>query len=423
MIKVRGKRKAASDVPNTAENSGVVVPTLPRLDAVVAKSETIRRAGRGQYWNIAIVTITLILYSVAWPTLHLTHDVSPPIQPFVAALAAFPFVLIRANAPLGWAVSAVSALIIPQVFDAAPDYDYPWQVVHILVVMVLLAAVSLTAPVQVVGVAWIGTVLLFFGETPGRDGAGWAVGLSALVVFCLLIRWLVLSRRELAKQEELGELERTRRTILEEKARIARDLHDIVAHHMSMVVVQAQTAPYRLEGVTPQIRTEFDSISATGRAALNEIRGLLGVLRSDGDPAATTPQPGVDQLDELLTGSSRAGLPLSWRVDGDRSAASASTGLAVYRIVQESITNAARHSPGGAIDVAVVFGPQSVSVQVHNDPSPAGRNDRTVTSETTGGNGIRGMRERASAVGGMLVTHRRADGGFEVRAELPATPA
>src|SRR3546814_7839423 len=121
------------------------------------RSEKVRRASscvaRGQCWNSVIVEITLILYSIAWPTLQLTHHVSPPIMPFVAALAAFPFVLIRINAPLGWAVSAVSALIIPLVFDNTPGYDYPWQVVHIIVLMSLLAAVSLRAPIQVVGVA------------------------------------------------------------------------------------------------------------------------------------------------------------------------------------------------------------------------------------------------------------------------------
>ena len=136
----------------------------------------------------------------------------------------------------------------------------------------------------------------------------------------------------------------------------------------------------------------------------------------------TAPQPGVDQLDDLLLGSTRAGLPVSWRVDGDRASVSESTGLALYRIIQESITNAARHSPGGPIEVAVAFGPQSVSALVNNGPSPLGGNQHSA-SETTGGNGIRGMRERASAVGGMLLANRRQDGGFEVRAELPSMPA
>jgi signal transduction histidine kinase len=353
--------------------------------------------------------------------LHLTHAVSPPIQPFVAALAAFPFVLIRINPALGWAVSAISALVIPHVFDLVPGYEYPWQVVHIMVIMALLAAVSLTAAVPVVGVAWISTVLLFFAETPGQDGAGWAVGLTALVVFSFLVRWLVLSRRALAKQEEVNEVERARRTVLEEKARIARELHDIVAHHMSMVVVQAQSAPYRLGDVTPEIRAEFDSIGETGRAALNEIRGLLGVLRSDAEATQVAPQPGALQLDELLAGSARAGIPLVWNVDGDRTRVSASTGLVAYRIVQESITNAVRHAPGSQIEVSVEFGPASTHVRVANGPSAGG--SASTSPDTAGGNGIRGMVERASAVGGMVDAGPQPGGGFEVRAVLPTAGA
>lgn len=161
--------------------------------------------------------------------------------------------------------------------------------------LALLAAVSMRAAIPVVGVAWISTVLLFLADTPGTNGRGWAVGLTAIVVFGLLIRWLVLSRRQLAQQEELSELERTRRTILEEKARIARDLHDVVAHHMSMVVVQAQSAPYRIADMSDETRAEFESIGAAGRAALNEVRGLLGVLRSDGQLAEHAPQPGFSR--------------------------------------------------------------------------------------------------------------------------------
>lgn len=376
-----------------------------------------------QFWTVAVVIVTLILFSVSWPTLQLTHNVSPPIMPFVAALAAFPFVLIRSNPALGWAVSAMSALVIPHVFDLVPGYDYPWQVVHIMVMMALLAAVSLTAAVPVVGAAWISTTLLFFAETPGQDGAGWAVGLSALVVFCLLIRWLVLSRRELAKQEEVSELERARRTVLEEKARIARELHDIVAHHMSMVVVQAQSAPYRLDNVTPEVRAEFDSIGETGRAALNEIRGLLGVLRSDAEDTRVAPQPGALQLDELLGGSIRAGIPLVWNIDGDRTNVSDAAGLVVYRIVQESITNAVRHAPGRPIEVSVEFGPGVADVRVVNGPSLRVRESVESRPDTAGGNGIRGMRERAAAVGGTVVAATTVDGGFEVRAVLPTRGA
>ncbi len=378
---------------------------------------------RGHRLSILIALVTVILYAVAWPTLHLTHEVPPPVQPIVAALAAWPFVLIRANPALGWAVSAVSALVIPWVFDLVPDsgYTYPWQVVHIIVIMALLLAVSLTAGPPTVVVAWVSTVLLFLADTPGDDGVGWAVGLSAMVVFGLLIRWLVLSRRQLAAEEQASELERARRAILEEKARIARDLHDVVAHHMSMVVVQAQSAPYRLSTVSDEAKAEFESIGATAREALNEIRGLLGVLRSDAETLERAPQPGVGQIRELLDGSRRAGIALSWNVTGDPASLSELSGLTVYRILQESLANAARHCPGAPVTVTLDYGSPVASLVVVNGPAVVAVG-ATARSESSGGSGIGGMRERAAAVGGTLDTRALPDGGFEVRAHIPVAP-
>ena len=392
------------------------------VDSVKTKTR-IRRAAEGQWLNVAIVVVTAILFAVAWPTLQLTHQVSPPIQPFVAALATFPFLLIRSNPALAWAVSAISALVIPRVFALQGGYDYPWQVVHILVMLALLAAVSMRAAIPVVGVAWISTVLLFLADTPGTNGRGWAVGLTAIVVFGLLIRWLVLSRRQLAQQEELSELERTRRTVLEEKARIARDLHDVVAHHMSMVVVQAQSAPYRIADMSDETRAEFESIGAAGRAALNEVRGLLGVLRSDGQLAEHAPQPGVQQISELLEGSRRAGIPVSWHVDGDPTLVSESVGLVMYRILQESLANTARHAAGAAVEVKIAYESPIASVSIVNGPPRRSLVSALTRHESTGGNGIIGMRERAQAVGGVLTTHLHDNGGFDVHAEFPVASA
>ncbi|PTR31824.1 signal transduction histidine kinase [Rhodococcus sp. OK519] len=375
---------------------------------------------RGHGLNVLIGLVTVILYAVAWPTLHLTHQVSPPLQPIIAALAAWPFIFVRANPALGWAISAVSALVIPWVFDLVPDsgYTYPWQVVHIIVIMTLLFAVSLVAATPTVVVAWISTVLLFLADTPGDDGMGWAVGLSALVAFGLLIRWLVLSRRQLAAEEQANDLERARRAVLEEKARIARDLHDVVAHHMSMVVVQAQSAPYRLDSVSDEVKAEFESIGATAREALNEIRGLLGVLRSDAESIERAPQPGVDQIEELLDNTRRAGISLSWNVTGDPSSLSEIAGLTVYRILQESLSNAARHCPGAPVTVSLDYGPSATSIVVYNGPAAGPARP----SESSGGSGIGGMRERAAAVGGMLDVRALGDGGFEVRAHIPSAP-
>ncbi|WP_084505817.1 sensor histidine kinase [Nocardia harenae] len=364
-------------------------------------------------WVDAVtVFVAVACYSVAWPTLHVTHVVTLPVQPFLAAFAAFPLLLVRVNPALGWAVSAGSALLFAVAVPHQPGSDLPFSVVHLICLIVLLFAVGVLAPMPLVAVAWASTSLLVGATMPG-DGAlfGWPLGFAALVLFALLIRWLVLSRRQLSAFEEENELERARRAILEEKARIARDLHDVVAHHMSLVVVQAQTAPYRVEDVSAGARAEFESIGATAREALNEIRGMLGVLRSDGQLPEHAPQPSAADLPALLDATRRAGVPLSWTVEGSLDGVPETVGLALYRIVQESLANASRHAAGADVQVAVVVGAE-LTVWVGNGPGtpgPAGN----------GGHGLAGMHARAVAVGGELVAGERPGGGFDVRARLP----
>ncbi|WP_431958069.1 sensor histidine kinase [Nocardia lijiangensis] len=371
-------------------------------------------------WFDAFVVLTaLILYSVAWPTLHVTHAVSPGAQPFIAALAAFPILLVRVNPALGWAISAGSALLIALAIPHQPNNDLPFQVVQVIVLIALLFAVGLRAPVQTVAVVWGATSLLFGTTMPGEGEAfanaawGWPIALAAVVLFALLVRWLALSRKELVRREEENELERARRAILEEKARIARDLHDVVAHHMSLVVVQAQTAPYRVEGVTPAARAEFESIGATAREALNEIRGMLGVLRSDGQLPEHAPQPKAQDVLALFEGARRAGVTIDWTIEGDLGSVPETTGLALYRIAQESLSNASRHAPGAPVRVEIVCGAE-LALRVVNGPgaTPA----RPVDN---GGHGIAGMRARALAVGGEVTAGPSANGGFEVQARLP----
>lgn len=391
----------------TRAAKGVATAAEPRLKTVTGS----------QWGDIAILVVTAILFTVAWPTLHVTHRVPDAVQPVVAALATFPLILIRFNPALGWAISAASALIIPVAFANQPNNVLPWQVCHFIVFLLLLFTVSLRAAMPVVGVAWVASVLLFVADLPGDMRVGWAVALTGLVAFALLIRWLVLSRRQLAQQEEVSELERARRTILEEKARIARDLHDVVAHHMSLVVVQAQSAPYRVENVSAEARAEFDSIGATAREALNEIRGMLGVLRSDGETAEHAPQPGAENVVDLLEATRRAGVPVSWSIVGSTSTLPETTGLAVYRILQESLSNASRHAPGAGVTVSIDYGDTIVGVDVTNGPGTTGHGPTTVD---TGGHGLAGMRDRALSVGGTLSASPRPDGGFAVTAQLPA---
>ncbi|WP_254207187.1 sensor histidine kinase [Nocardia alni] len=375
--------------------------------------------------DVTTGVVTAILYSVAWPTLGITHQVPVAAQPFIAGLAVIPLVLIRVNPALGWAISAGSALLIALAIPHQPHNQLPFQVVHILVFFPLLFTVVVRSPMRIVLIAWVSSSLLFAttmgaGDSFAAAAFGWPIAMSGLVLFGLLVRWLVFSRRALVEQTEVNELERARRAVLEEKARIARDLHDVVAHHMSMVVVQAQTAPYRIEGVSPAAEAEFVAIGASAREALNEVRGLLGVLRSDGQLPDHTPQPVAADVLELLEGVRRAGVPITWTIEGALDDVPDTVGSALYRIVQESLSNASRHAPRAAVRAGLSVRADALELVITNDPSEPVDAASSAEAPPNGapGTGISGMRARAESIGGTLTAQPCVEGGFQVRALL-----
>ncbi|TQM79767.1 histidine kinase [Saccharothrix saharensis] len=204
-----------------------------------------------------------------------------------------------------------------------------------------------------------------------------------------------------------------------ERARIARELHDVVAHHISMIAVQAETARLTTPGMPAAGAQRLSEIGDTARAGLTEMRRLLGVLRSDApeEVAQRRPQPGLAQLNDLLDevrGTSGAGVRLI--VSGTPSGLAPGVELAAYRIVQEALTNVRRHAPGAAVDVELHYTEEALRVRIRdNGPGPA--------AAAPGGHGLTGMRERAAAVGGRVRTGPAAVGGFLVEASLPARAA
>lgn len=379
-----------------------------------------RALGRGvgrlgsRAWMVLILTVTAILFTIAWPTVQLTHDAHAGLYPLIGLVGVAPFVLIRARPFLGWLLWSTGAALIPALFPRLPGYDFPWQVTAFLVLLALLFAVGVRERPREVAATWLVTTVLFAFYLPGDISPGWVFGQTAIIGVGLLVRWLVVSRRELAQQTEVSELERSRRAVAEERTRIARDLHDVVAHRMSMVVVQAQSAQYRLGEVDPAVSEEFTSIADQAREALNEVRGMLGVLRSDGQLAEEVPQPGTDDVLRLLQQARAAGLELSWRGTGDPALCGEASAMVLYRILQESLANASRHAPGAPVHVAIDFG-ELIQVSVRNG-APVG----ATSPGRHAGQGLAGMRARASAVGGTLSAGPDPDGGFAVHAELPA---
>jgi signal transduction histidine kinase len=228
----------------------------------------------------------------------------------------------------------------------------------------------------------------------------------------LLVRRVVRDREQRA---EFAERERdlaAREAVVEERARIARELHDLIAHHVSMIVLQAGAERRVLGGANASTREVLQTIEQIGRSALTEMRRLLGMLRGDtNDPL--TPQPGLDDVPTLVKQVREAGLPVELRIDGERRELPVGIELSAYRIVQEALTNALKHAGEARATVHIHYGADSLELEIVDDG--AGSTARS----SRGGHGLVGMRERVALYGGRLDASRRTGGGFAVHALLP----
>jgi len=215
-------------------------------------------------------------------------------------------------------------------------------------------------------------------------------------------------------------LSRARRIALEERTRIARELHDVVAHHMSLMAIRAESAPHRLAALPDPVRAEFGALSGSAREALADMRRLLGVLRSD-QPTGRAPQPGLPDLPGLIDSARQAGMAVELIAPPALDRVPPGTGVCAYRIVQEALSNAGRHAAGTPVTVSVRHDAGTVTLQVTNGPGvPAGPRANGPRANGHGpGHGLAGMRERAELLGGSLSAGPTPDGGFAVSAVLP----
>ncbi|MDQ1709411.1 MAG: hypothetical protein QOG49_796 [Frankiaceae bacterium] len=208
--------------------------------------------------------------------------------------------------------------------------------------------------------------------------------------------------------------------VAEERSRIARELHDVVAHNVSVMVVQAGGARRILDKDPVRTRAVIESIEATGRQALTEMRRLLGVLRADDEATdSLTPQPGVSRLDDLVQHVRSAGLPVSVRVEGQPVELAAGVDLSAYRIVQEALTNALKHAGPASAEVLLRYGEADLQVTVRDNGRGSAAGLAHDGETESAGHGLAGMRERVSLFGGVLHAGPRRGGGFEVVASLP----
>jgi signal transduction histidine kinase len=253
---------------------------------------------------------------------------------------------------------------------------------------------------------------------PGNRAGDLALG---LVVFTL-VPWLVgqALRRERRRSAQLADLaaqleaereQRERAAVAAERGRIARELHDIVAHAISVVAVQANAAAKLLDRDPARAREPLETIQETARGALAEMRRLVGVLRVT-EEVPLGPQPGLAEIERLIDEAERSGLPVTLEVGGVPSTLPASIALAAYRIVQEGLTNARKHAGPAHAFVVITYEPESVAVEVRDD-------GQATASSNGGGFGLVGIKERVTLLGGNVESGPREDGGFLLRARLP----
>ncbi|HKI28971.1 MAG TPA: histidine kinase [Actinomycetota bacterium] len=266
-------------------------------------------------------------------------------------------------------------------------------------------------------VALLTSTAVSIGERWDR-GLNWVEILTDLVatfvIPYLLGRMTFNRRRRIVSEREVA----TREAVAAERAAIARELHDVVAHHMSVMVVQAGAAR-AVSGSDPAAAAEaLRQIEASGRTGLAEMRRLLEVLKAEEDGDGKAPQPGLARIDELLDAMRASGLAVEAVVEGTPRPLSHGVDLSAYRIVQEGLTNALRHAGGASARVLVRYEPDALELEIADDGSGP-RDD----SEASGGHGLIGMRERVHLFGGELEAGPRRGGGFLVRARLPSEPA
>ncbi|WP_346779930.1 sensor histidine kinase [Streptomyces sp. S3(2020)] len=362
---------------------------------------------------------------------------------FVIAVAQGGAVLLAMWRPIpAWwlslAVTVLQAVLLHGLLGGpAREFTWPWStagtIAHLLVLLLLTLRVPTRVSLEVLALTGLTTYALqgLWGAAHYESTGVIAVALSAIsVVLGIALRGRREARQELVEQTSLTTEERARRTLLEERSRIARELHDVVAHHMSVISIQAQVAPHLVENPSEELKENLDGIRQNALEALIELRRVLGVLRSEHpespDPvepgtgtrtAPHTPQPTLDRLDALVENTRAAGLRVELDVRGERRPLPPGLELSAYRIVQEALSNVLRHAPGAIAHVELRHTAFGLIVEVVNS-APT----RSAPPSPGAGHGLLGMRERVGMLDGSMTAHPLPDGGYKVFAFLPARP-
>ncbi|MFD6415057.1 sensor histidine kinase [Streptomyces sp. NPDC060194] len=361
---------------------------------------------------VGLALFTLYVGAVAGDAYGLPAPFVPLLPPAAVLLT-----LIRPVAAWWLSLAATPVVALADSYG----YNWPWPPAPLIGHLVVVTVVALRCRPRVAGWMWMLTLLY----SVLAEGLGGTYGSSTTVVLFLSGVALLLTtvwhirrdaQREVTAQRTVTAVERDRRTLLEERTTIARELHDVVAHHMSVVAIQAEAAPYRVENPPPELEQAFATIRENAVAALTELRRVLGVVRAEDYEAPDAPQPVLADLPHLLANVREAGLDVQLAVTGAVRELPQGVELSAYRIVQEALSNTLRHAPGAAARVELGYVLGGIGLRIVNDPIPPS----TLVKPSPGsGHGITGMRERVAMLGGEMTAEPAPDGGYEVAVFLP----
>lgn len=418
----------------------LVARGLATLDAAATRAALGRTvSSRGWAW-IAAVFFAVPSIAINWPLFATLYSIPVPIA-MLLSLAFAGALLLAIRWPLVGIALQTVAVVFTALTAVGADAPWPWPVMVIILQAALVLLLSLRRTWPWFVIAWIlpqagavVTAVLVGTEADFNGGANANIIVCASVslfagVMGIIVRQLISSRGALRAEQRTNAALSAQRRELDERTRIAQELHDVVAHSMSIISVQATTAPYRFPGLDAALEQEFETIAHSSRQALSEMRGLLTLLRSsDNDAEAPlAPQPTLNDIPALVEATRQSGTAITLQMMQQDTASvealpvAAVTGLTAYRIVQEALANAVRHAPGAAIDVVMSTELQDTQVHVLSIDVLNGQAlDHADQPESPGaGFGLSGVRERTIALGGSVDAGPTESGGFRLRVTLP----
>nr|WP_245354440.1 histidine kinase [Brachybacterium sacelli] len=420
---------ALLDVVVTAPLLGGAVPGSRRTGRPApAAAPTIDARLRESAWiRMTVAFVGFVLAVVGWPVTASLYAVHPSLAMAVAIAAPVAGLLAVRWPWAGLSLTVLAALgTMLATVGAHAELPWPWPVTALLAHCLTLTVLAVLHRWFWAVSAWSGGALLtlvalVIAEPAARadeslravttNGVVLVAISGGVVLMGLTVRQWLLVSGQVEQAQTLSADQVRRRHELEERSRIARELHDVVAHSMSVITVQAGTAKFRLPDLDDRTEQEFEDIAASSRQALGEMRALLATLRTD-DTLEEMPMPGLADVAELVAASRAAGATISTELAPAE--VPPTVGLTGYRVVQEALSNALRHARGAAIEVRIAVVEGSLAVQVTNAPPDTGHE-----AIPGSGMGLAGARERVTALGGTVESGPTPDGGFVVTARIP----